>query len=127
MPLFLAPMEDVTFQSFRHLCKMNGADVVYTEFVSSEALIRDIQKTKLKMSLFDIDRPIAIQIYGHDIESMVEAARIAEESEPDFIDLNYGCPMKKIVRKGGGACMLQDPEKMQRMTEAIVKSVKLPV
>ena len=127
MPLFLAPMEDVTFQSFRHLCKMNGADVVYTEFVSSEALIRDIQKTKLKMSLFDIDRPIAIQIYGHDIESMVEAARIAEESEPDFIDLNFGCPMKKIVRKGGGACMLQDPEKMQRMTEAIVKSVKLPV
>jgi nifR3 family TIM-barrel protein len=127
MPLFLAPMEDVTFQSFRHICKKNGADVVYTEFVSSEGLIRDIQKTRQKMTLFDMDRPVAIQIYGHDIDSMVEAAKVAEVFQPEFIDINYGCPMKKIVRKGAGACMLQDPERMQQMTEAIVKAVKLPV
>ncbi|MDP2338325.1 MAG: tRNA dihydrouridine synthase DusB [Bacteroidota bacterium] len=127
MPLFLAPMEDVTFKSFRQICKKNGADVVYTEFVSSEALIRDILKTKQKMTLFDFDRPVAIQIYGHDIESMVNAAKLAEESQPDFIDLNFGCPMKKIVRKGAGACMLQTPDLMQQMTEAIVKAVKLPV
>jgi nifR3 family TIM-barrel protein len=127
VPLILAPMEDVTYKSFRYMCKRNGADVVYTEFVSSEALIRDIQKTKKKMALFDFDRPVAIQIYGHDIESMVEAAKLAEEAEPDFIDINYGCPMKKIVRKGAGACMLQNPELMQEMTAAIVKAVKLPV
>lgn len=127
MPLFLAPMEDVTYKSFRYMCKKYGADVMYTEFVSSEALIRDIQKTKQKMTLFDFDRPVAIQIYGHDIQSMVEAAKVAEESQPDFIDINYGCPMKKIIRHGAGAAMLLDPEKMQQMTEAIVKAVKLPV
>lgn len=127
MPLFLSPMEDVTYKSFRYMCKKYGADVMYTEFVSSEALIRDIQKTKQKMTLFDFDRPVAIQIYGHDIESMVEAAKLAEESQPDFIDINFGCPMKKIVRKGAGACMLQTPELMQEMTAAIVKAVKLPV
>jgi tRNA-dihydrouridine synthase B len=126
-PLFLAPMEDVTYKSFRYMCKKYGADVMITEFVSSEALIRDIQKTKQKMTLFDFDRPVAIQIYGHDINSMVEAAKVAEESQPDFIDINYGCPMKKIIRHGAGAAMLLDPEKMQRMTEAIVKAVKLPV
>ena len=109
------------------MCKKYGADVMYTEFVSSEALIRDIQKTKQKMTLFDFDRPVAIQIYGHDISSMVEAAKVAEESQPDFIDINYGCPMKKIIRHGAGAGMLLDPDKMQRMTEAIVKAVKLPV
>jgi len=127
MPLFLAPMEDVTYKSFRYMCKKFGADVMITEFVSSEALIRDIQKTKQKMTLFDFDRPVAIQIYGHDINSMVEAAKVAEESQPDFIDINYGCPMKKIIRHGAGAAMLLDPEKMQRMTEAIVKAVKIPV
>ena len=127
MPLFLAPMEDVTYKSFRYMCKKYGADVMITEFVSSEALIRDIQKTKQKMTLFDFDRPVAIQIYGHDINSMVEAAKVAEESQPDFIDINYGCPMKKIIRHGAGAAMLLDPEKMQRMTEAIVKAVKIPV
>lgn len=127
MPLFLSPMEDVTYKSFRYMCKKYGADVMYTEFVSSEALIRDIQKTKQKMTLFDFDRPVAIQIYGHDIESMVEAAKLAEESQPDFIDINFGCPMKKIVRKGAGACMLQTPGLMQEMTAAIVKAVKLPV
>lgn len=109
------------------MCKKYGADVMYTEFVSSEALIRDIQKTRQKMTLYDFDRPVAIQIYGHDINSMVEAAKVAEECQPDFIDINYGCPMKKIVRHGAGAGLLQDPEKMQRMTEAIVKAVKLPV
>lgn len=127
MPLFLAPMEDVTYKSFRYMCKKYGADVMYTEFVSSEALIRDIQKTKQKMTLFDFDRPVAIQIYGHDINSMVEAAKVAEECQPDFIDINYGCPMKKIIRHGAGAAMLLDPDKMQRMTEAIVKSVNIPV
>ncbi|MFA5326453.1 MAG: tRNA dihydrouridine synthase DusB [Prolixibacteraceae bacterium] len=127
MPLFLAPMEDVTYKSFRHTCKKYGADVMYTEFVSSEALIRDIWKSKQKMALFDFDRPVAIQIYGHDIESMVEAAKMAEESQPDFIDINFGCPMKKIVRKGAGACMLQTPDLMQEMTAAIVNAVKLPV
>lgn len=127
MPLFLAPMEDVTYKSFRYMCKKYGADVMYTEFVSSEALIRDIQKTKQKMTLFDFDRPVAIQIYGHDIDSMVEAAKVAEECQPDFIDINYGCPMKKIIRHGAGAAMLLEPDKMQRMTEAIVKAVNIPV
>jgi nifR3 family TIM-barrel protein len=127
MPLFLAPMEDVTYKSFRYMCKKYGADVMITEFVSSEALIRDIQKTKQKMTLFDFDRPVAIQIYGHDINSMVEAAKVAEESQPDFIDINYGCPMKKIIRHGAGAAMLLDPDKMQKMTAAIVNAVKLPV
>lgn len=109
------------------MCKKFGADVMYTEFVSSEALIRDVQKTKQKMTLFDFDRPVAIQIYGHDINSMVEAAKVAEECQPDFIDINYGCPMKKIIRHGAGAAMLLDPDKMQRMTEAIVKAVNIPV
>jgi nifR3 family TIM-barrel protein len=127
MPLFLAPMEDVTYKSFRYMCKKYGADVMYTEFVSSEALIRDVQKTKQKMTLYDFDRPVAIQIYGHDIQSMVEAAKVAEESQPDFIDINYGCPMKKIIRHGAGAAMLLEPEKMQQMTEAIVKAVNIPV
>jgi len=127
MPLFLAPMEDVTYKSFRYMCKKYGADVMYTEFVSSEALIRDIQKTKEKMTLFGFDRPVAIQIYGHDIDSMVGAAKVAEECQPDFIDINYGCPMKKIIRHGAGAGMLLDPDKMQRMTAAIVKAVKIPV
>lgn len=127
LPLFLAPMEDVTYKSFRHMCKKYGADVMYTEFVSSEALIRDVYKTKQKMTLFDFDRPVAIQIYGHDIDSMVNAAKVVEESKPDFIDINFGCPMKKIVRKGAGASLLQDLPKMQKMATEIVKAVKLPV
>ena len=126
-PLFLAPMEDVTYKSFRYMCKKYGADVMYTEFVSSEALIRDVQKTKQKMHLFDFDRPVAIQIYGHDIQSMVEAAKVAEEAQPDFIDINFGCPMKKIVAKGAGAGMLRDLDKMQRMTAEVVRAVSLPV
>ena len=127
MPLFLAPMEDVTYKSFRYMCKKFGADVMYTEFVSSEALIRDVSKTRGKMDLFEFDRPVAIQIYGHDIQSMIRAAKVAEEAGPDFIDINFGCPMKKIVCRGAGAGMLQDLDKMQRMTAEIVKAVALPV
>ena len=127
LPLFLAPMEDVTYKSFRYMCKKYGADVMYTEFVSSEALIREVKKTKVKMTLFDFDRPVAIQIFGHNIDSMVEAARVAEEFRPDFIDINYGCPMKKIVKKGAGAGMLQDVPKMVEMTRQIVNAVNLPV
>lgn len=126
-PLFLAPMEDVTYKSFRYMCKKYGADVMYTEFVSSDALARNVSKTKLKMTLFDFDRPVAIQIYGHDIDSMVIAAKVAEEAGPDFIDINFGCPVKKIVRRGAGAAMLQDLPKMQQMAESIVKAVSLPV
>ena len=127
MPLFLAPMEDVTYKSFRWMCKKFGADVMYTEFISSEALIRDIKKAKQKMTLFDFDRPVGIQVYGHNIDSMVHAAKVAEEAEPDFIDINFGCPMKKIVRHGAGAALLKDLPKMQKMAEEIVKAVKLPV
>jgi tRNA-dihydrouridine synthase B len=127
LPLFLAPMEDVTYKSFRYMCKKYGADVMCTEFVSSEALIREVKKTRQKMTLFDFDRPVAIQIFGHNIDSMVEAAKIVEQSNPDFIDINFGCPMKKIVSKGAGAGMLQDVPKMVEMTRRIVDSVKLPV
>lgn len=126
-PLFLAPMEDVTYKSFRWMCKKFGADVMYTEFVSSEALVRDVEKTKEKMVLFDFDRPVAIQIYGHNIASMVRAARVAEEASPDFIDINFGCPMKKIIRHGAGAALLKDLPKMQQMASEIVKAVNVPV
>jgi len=126
-PLFLAPMEDVTDPSFRYLCKHFGADVVYTEFVASEGLIRDCEKSFKKLQLFDFERPAAIQIYGHQIESMVEAAKMAEEANPDFIDLNFGCPVKKIAARGAGAGMLQNIPLMLEMTEAIVKAVKTPV
>lgn len=126
-PLFLAPMEDVTYKSFRWMCKKFGADVMYTEFISSEALVRDIEKTKQKMVLYDFDRPVAIQIYGHNIDSMVHAAQVAEEANPDFIDINFGCPMKKIIRHGAGAAMLKDLPKMQQMAAAIVKAVNVPV
>ena len=127
LPLFLAPMEDVTYNSFRYMCKKYGADVMYTEFVSSEALIRNIQKSKDKMTLYEFDRPVAIQIYGYNIDSMVEAAKVVEQAQPDFIDINYGCPMKKIVRHGAGAAILKDLPKMQKMTAEIVKAVNVPV
>ena len=120
-------MEDVTYKSFRYMCKKFGADAMYTEFVSSEALIRDVQKTRQKMHLFDFDRPVAIQIYGHDVQSMIRAAMVAEEAGPDFIDINFGCPMKKIAGRGAGAGLLQDLDKMQRMAAGIVKAVQLPV
>lgn len=127
IPLFLAPMEDVTYKSFRYMCKKFGADVMYTEFISSDALARNVSKTKQKMMLFEFDRPVGIQIYGHDIDSMAAAAKVAEEAGPDFIDINFGCPMKKIVRRGAGAALLLDLPKMQKMAEVIVKSVHLPV
>ena len=120
LPLFLAPMEDVTYKSFRYMCKKYGADVMYTEFISSEALIRDVKKTMQKMTLFDFDRPVAIQIFGHNIDSMVEAAKVAESFNPDFIDINYGCPMKRIVKKGAGAGMLLDVPKMIEIGRAHV-------
>ena len=127
LPLFLAPMEDVTYKSFRYMCKNFGADVMYTEFISSEALIREIEKTKKKMTIFDFDRPVAIQIYGSNIDSMVQAARVAAEAKPDFIDINFGCPMKKIATKGAGAGLLRDLPKMVKMAEEVVKAVELPV
>ena len=127
MPLFLAPMEDVTYKSFRYMCKKYGADVMYTEFIASEALIRDVAKTKRKMTLFEFDRPVAIQIYGSNIDSMVQAAKVAEEFQPDFIDINFGCPMKKIAGKGAGAGLLRDIPKMVKMAGEVVKAVNLPV
>lgn len=128
MPLFLAPMEDVSYKTFRHMCKKYGADVVCTEFVQSDALVQGIWKTKEKIQLYESDGPVVgIQIYGHELESMVEAAKIVEESQPKYIDLNYGCPMKKIVKKGAGSGMLQDLDKMQKITEEIVKAVSMPV
>ncbi|HAF29066.1 MAG TPA: tRNA dihydrouridine synthase DusB [Bacteroidales bacterium] len=126
-PLFLAPMEDVTDPSFRYLCKHYGADVVYTEFVASEGLIRDCEKSFKKIQLFDFERPAAIQLYGHQIDSMVEASKMAEEAKPDFIDLNFGCPVRKIATRGAGAGMLQNIPLMLEMTKAIVKAVKTPV
>lgn len=126
-PLFLAPMEDVTYKSFRKICKENGVDVMSTEFVSSEALAREVQKTRRKMEIEDQDRPVGIQIYGHDIESMANAARTAESMNPDFIDLNFGCPMKKIVKKGSCSALLQDLPKMQQIAAEVVKTVSLPV
>jgi tRNA-dihydrouridine synthase B len=127
IPLFLAPMEDVTYKSFRYMCKKYGADVMYTEFVASEALIRDVDRTKRKMTIFDFDRPLAIQIYGANIDSMVLAAKVAEAAKPDFIDLNFGCPVKKIAGKGAGAGLLRDIPKMVKMAEEVVKAVQLPV
>jgi tRNA-dihydrouridine synthase B len=126
-PLFLAPMEDITDPSFRMICKMNGADFMYTEFVSSDGLIRDGQKSVRKLDIYDFERPIGIQLYGHMIDSMVEAALIAEQAKPELIDINFGCPVKKIANRGAGAGMLRNIPLMIEMTEAIVKAVKLPV
>ncbi len=126
-PLFLAPMEDVTDPSFRYICKHFGADMVYTEFVSSDGLIRDAKKTLKKLEIGDYERPIGIQLYGHLIEPMVEAARIAEEAAPDLIDINFGCPVRKIATRGAGAGMLCNVPLMMEMTKAIVNAVKLPV
>jgi nifR3 family TIM-barrel protein len=126
-PLFLAPMEDITDPSFRYICKMFGADFMYTEFISSDGLIRDGRSSVKKLDLFDYDRPIGIQLYGHTIESMVEAALMAEAAGPDLIDINYGCPVRKIAARGAGAGMLQNIPLMLEMTSAIVRAVKLPV
>ena len=126
-PLFLAPMEDVTNAPFRLLCKEFGADMVTTEFVSSDALIRAVDKTQAKLSISDAERPVAIQIYGRDVDSMVEAARICEEARPDIIDLNFGCPVKKVAGKGAGSGMLRNVPLMLAITRAVVNAVKLPV
>lgn len=126
-PVMLAPMEDVTDLPFRLLCKKFGADMVYTEFVSSDALIREVNKTMQKLKIVEEERPVAIQIYGRDTESMVEAARMVEEAKPDILDLNFGCPVKKVAGKGGGAGMLQNIPKMLEITTAVVKAVNIPV
>ena len=126
-PLLLAPMEDVSDPPFRALCKENGADLMYTEFISSEGLIRDAVKSRAKLDIFEYERPIGIQIFGAELESMIEAALICAEANPDLIDINYGCPVKKVVCKGAGASMLQDIPKMVRLTKAIVDAVDKPV
>ena len=126
-PLFLAPMEDVTDIGFRMLCKRFGAAMVYTEFVSAEALIRDVKSTQQKLIISDEERPIGIQIYGRDIEAMVEAAKIVEQAGPDLIDLNFGCPVKKVAGKGAGAGMLQNIPKLLEITQKVVDAVSLPV
>lgn len=126
-PVMLAPMEDVTDPSFRLICKEQGASMVYTEFVSSEALVRDIPSTVRKLKINDKERPVAIQIYGREPEAMVEAARIVERAEPDIIDINFGCPVKKVAGKGAGAGMLRDIPKLLSITENVVKAVNLPV
>lgn len=126
-PVFLAPMEDVTDMNFRVLCKTFGADMVYTEFVSSDALIRHVNKTKEKLAICDVERPVAIQIYGREVDAMVEAAKICEEAQPDIIDINFGCPVKKVAGKGAGSGMMKTPELMVEITREVVKSVNLPV
>lgn len=126
-PLFLAPMEDITDPSFRYLCKKSGADVMYTEFISSEGLIRDGAKSVKKLDIFDYERPIGIQLYGHLVDSMVEATRLAVESKPEMIDINYGCPVRKIANRGAGAGLLANIPLMMEMTRAIVEASPLPV
>ncbi|MDR0972501.1 MAG: tRNA dihydrouridine synthase DusB [Prevotellaceae bacterium] len=126
-PVFLAPMEDVTDLAFRLMCKRFGADMVYTEFVSSDALIRLVNKTRQKLTICDEERPVAIQIYGKDADTMAEAARLSEEAKPDVIDINFGCPVKKVAGKGAGAGLLRDIPKMIEITRAVVGAVKIPV
>lgn len=126
-PLFLAPMEDVTDPSFRYMCKRFGADVVYTEFISSDGLVRDAAKSLAKLNIDDAERPVGIQIYGHLIEPMVEAALMAEAAHPDIIDINFGCPVKKIAGRGAGSGMMRDVPLMVEMTRQIVAAVKTPV
>ena len=126
-PVMLAPMEDVTDPSFRLICKEQGADMVYTEFVSADALIRNISATTRKLHIADGERPCAIQIYGREVEPMVEAALIAEAAGPEILDINFGCPVKKVAGKGAGAGMLRDIPKMLEITKSVVKAVKIPV
>ncbi len=126
-PLFLAPMEDVTDPSFRYMCKSFGADVVYTEFVSSDALIRNVSRSQFKLNIAEAERPVGIQIYGNQIPAMVEAARIAHRANPDILDINFGCPVKKIAGRGAGSGMMRDVPLMVEMTRQIVEAVKCPV
>ena len=125
--MLLAPMEDVSDPPFRALCKQHGADLMYTEFISSEGLIRDAAKSVQKLDIYEYERPVGIQIFGSEIDSMIEATRITEQTNPDIIDINYGCPVKKVACKGAGAGILQDIPKMVKMTAEIVKATKLPV
>lgn len=126
-PVMLAPMEDVTDRSFRLICKEQGASMVYTEFVSADALVRDIPSTTRKLAIDPDERPTAIQIYGREVGPMVEAAKIVEAASPDIIDINFGCPVKKVAGKGAGAGMLRDIPKMLEITRAVVDAVRLPV
>lgn len=126
-PLLLAPMEDLSDPPFRYVCKKYGADLMYTEFISSDGLIRHGAKSVRKLEIFDYERPIGIQLYGHLVEPMVEATRMAEKARPDLIDINFGCPVKKIARRGAGAGMLRNIPLMVKMTEAIVQQTRLPV
>ena len=126
-PLLLAPMEDVSDPPFRYVCKQNGADMMYTEFISSEGLIRDAAKSIQKLDVFEYERPIGIQLFGSEVETMREAARIASTANPDLIDINYGCPVKNVACRGAGASLLQDVDKMLKMTKAVVDSTHLPV
>jgi nifR3 family TIM-barrel protein len=126
-PLLLAPMEDVSDPPFRAVCKQNGVDLMYTEFISSEGLIRDAAKSLKKLDIFDEERPIGIQIFGSDIDHMAEASQVASSAHPDLIDINYGCPVKNVACRGAGASLLQDIPKMVKMTSAVVRSTHLPV
>lgn len=126
-PLFLAPMENVTDASFRYICKKFGADMLYTEFVSSDGLIRDVGATLQKLEIFDYERPIGIQIYGHIPDAMVEAAMRSEMAAPDLIDINFGCPVNKIAKRGAGSGMMREPDKLVEITRRVVEAVKIPV
>jgi tRNA-dihydrouridine synthase B len=126
-PLLLAPMEDVSDPPFRALCKKHGADLMFTEFISTEGLIRNAAKSTQKLDIYEYERPVGIQIFGSELEPMIESARIIERTNPDLLDINYGCPVKKVVCKGAGAGILQDIPKMIRLTEAVVKATSLPV
>ncbi len=126
-PVLLAPMEDVTNPPFRILCKKYGADLMYTEFISADALIRSVNKTVKKLTILKEERPVAIQIYGKEVDAMVEAAKIVEEAQPDFLDLNFGCPVRKVATKGAGSGMLRNIPQLLKITEEVVKAVNIPV
>jgi tRNA-dihydrouridine synthase B len=126
-PVILAPMEDVTDRAFRQLCKRHGADIVYTEFISAEALRRGVEKSIRKISVTPGERPVAVQIFGNTVESMVEAATIAETYEPDYLDINFGCPVKKVAGRGAGAALLREPEKLSAIAKAVARAVSVPV
>jgi nifR3 family TIM-barrel protein len=126
-PLLLAPMEDVSDPPFRRLCKLHGADLMYSEFISSEGLIRDAIKSRMKLDIFDYERPVGIQIFGGDEEAMEQSARIVDAVQPDLVDINFGCPVKKVVCKGAGAGVLKDVDLMVRLTKSVIKGTNLPV
>jgi nifR3 family TIM-barrel protein len=126
-PLLLAPMEDVSDPPFRRLCKLHGADLMYSEFISSEGLIRDAMKSKMKLDIFDYERPVGIQIFGGDEDAMEQSSRIVDTVQPDLVDINFGCPVKKVVCKGAGAGVLKDVDLMVRLTKAVIKGTSLPV